>query len=202
MNLPNLITLSRIPLTFAVVLLIFGEWLGAATAAFVLFILCGVTDWLDGHLARKHGAVSNFGIFMDALTDKIAVLGVLVALTDARLVLPNSRIIPVMMLLLIMTRDFMITGMRLMAAKEGVVVAAEKGGKFKTILQIVAISALLLVPAVERDLNHFLRADLSAVLPWLRGFAFGIYAVATFLTLDSGVRYVLKYRHILVGTKS
>ena len=107
MNLPNLITLSRIPLTFAVVLLIFGEWLGAATAAFVLFILCGITDWLDGHLARKHGAISNFGIFMDALTDKIAVLGVLVALTDARLVLPGSRIIPVLMLLLILTLALM-----------------------------------------------------------------------------------------------
>jgi CDP-diacylglycerol--glycerol-3-phosphate 3-phosphatidyltransferase len=202
MNLPNLITLSRIPLTFAVVLLIFGEWTGAATSAFVLFIVCGITDWLDGHLARKHGAVSNFGIFMDALTDKIAVLGVLVALTDARLILPHSRVIPVLMLLLILTRDFMVTGMRLMAAKEGVVVAAEKGGKFKTILQIVAISALLLVPTVERDLNHFLRADLSPVMPWLRWFAFGTYAVATFLTLDSGARYVLKYRHLFAEKKS
>ena len=133
---------------------------------------------------------------MDALTDKIAVLGVLMALTDARLVLPDARIIPAMMFLLILTRDFMITGMRLMAATQGVVVAAEKGGKFKTILQIVAICALLLVPAVERDLNHFLRADLAPVLPWLRGFAFGIYAVATFLTVDSGVRYVLKYRYL------
>ncbi len=201
MNLPNLITLSRIPLTFAVVLLIYCEWTGAATAAFLLFIVCGITDWLDGHLARKHGAVSNFGIFMDALTDKIAVLGVLVALTDARLVLPHSRIIPVMMLLLILTRDFMVTGMRLMAAKEGVVVAAEKGGKFKTILQIVALSALLLVPAVERDLNHFLQADLSPVMPWLRWFAFGTYAVATFLTLDSGLRYVLKYRYLFAEKK-
>ena len=196
MNLPNLITLSRIPLTFTVVLLVYGEFLGAATLAFVLFIICGVTDWLDGYLARKHGVISSFGIFMDALTDKIAVLGVLVALTDARLILPGARILPVMMFLLILTRDFMITGMRLMAATQGVVVAAEKGGKFKTILQIVAISALLLVPAVERDLNHYLQADLTPVLPWLRGFAFGTYAVATFLTVDSGVRYVLKYRHL------
>ena len=196
MNLPNLITLSRIPLTFTVVLLIYGEWIGAATLAFLLFIVLGITDWLDGHLARKHGVVSSFGIFMDALTDKIAVLGVLMALTESRLILPGSRIIPLMMFLLILTRDFMITGMRLMAATQGVVVAAEKGGKFKTILQIVAISALLLGPAVERDLNHFLQADLTPVLPWLRGFAFGTYAVATFLTVDSGVRYVLKYRYI------
>ncbi len=202
MNLPNLLTLSRIPLTFAVVLLVFGEWLGAATLAFALFIVCGITDWLDGYLARKHGHVSRFGIFMDALTDKIAVLGVLVALTDARLVMPNSRIIPVLMLLFILTRDFMITGIRLVAATRGVVVAAEKGGKFKTIIQIVAISALLLVPAVERDLNHFLAADLSAFLPWLRWSAFGLYAVATFLTLHSGTVYFLKYRHIFAEPTS
>ena len=69
MNLPNLITLSRIPLTFTVVLLIYGEWTGAATLAFGLLIVCGITDWLDGYLARKHGVVSSFGIFMDALTD-------------------------------------------------------------------------------------------------------------------------------------
>lgn len=201
MNLPNLITLSRIPLTFTVVLLIYSEWLGAATLAFLLFIVCGITDWLDGYLARKHGHVSSFGIFMDALTDKIMVLGVLVALTDARLVLADSRIIPVMMFLLILTRDFMITGMRLMAATQGVVVAAEKGGKFKTILQIVAISALLLVPAVERDLNHFLQADLTPVLPWLRGFAFGTYVVATILTVHSGLGYVLKYRNLFTETR-
>jgi len=201
MNLPNLLTLSRIPFTFAIVLLVYGEWLGAATLAFVLFILCGVTDWLDGHLARKRGMVSSFGIFMDALTDKVAVLGVLMALTDARLILPGWRVLPALLFLLILTREFMITGMRLVAALQGVVVAAEKGGKLKTIIQIVAISALLLVPMIERDLNHFLRADLGPLLPWLHGLAFGIYLVATLLTLLSGARYCLKYRHIFAEKK-
>jgi len=126
---------------------------------------------------------------------------VLMALTDARLILPGWRVLPALLFLLILTREFMITGMRLVAALQGVVVAAEKGGKLKTIIQIVAISALLLVPMIERDLNHFLRADLGPLLPWLHGLAFGIYLVATLLTLLSGARYCLKYRHIFAEKK-
>lgn len=196
MNLPNFLTLSRIPLTFVIVLLIYSEWLGAATLAFLLFVVCGLTDWLDGYVARKRGLVSSFGIFMDALADKIAVLGVLIALTDARLVLPESDVIPVLILLLILTREFMITGMRLVAASQGVVVAADRSGKQKTITQIIAVGAFLFIPMIERDVNHFARADLAPLGEWLRHTAFGFYLLATFFTLLSGARYFLKYRHI------
>ena len=82
MNLPNLITLSRIPLMFAIVGLMYGEWLGAASLAFWLFIACAVGDWLDGYLARKQGLVSAFGKLMDALTDKIMVIGLVIAFVD------------------------------------------------------------------------------------------------------------------------
>jgi CDP-diacylglycerol--glycerol-3-phosphate 3-phosphatidyltransferase len=196
MNLPNLLTLSRIPLTFVIVLLIYSRWPGAATLAFVLFVVCGLTDWLDGYVARKRGQVSNFGIFMDALADKISVLGVLVALTDAKLIWPESDLIPVLLFLLILTREFLITGMRLVAALQGVVVSAEKGGKQKTITQIVAIGAFLFIPMVERDLDPLTVRDLAPLGVWLRHVAFGFYLLATALTLLSGVRYFVKYRHI------
>ncbi|HLP08839.1 MAG TPA: CDP-diacylglycerol--glycerol-3-phosphate 3-phosphatidyltransferase [Opitutaceae bacterium] len=201
MNLPNLLTLSRIPLTFLIVLLVYCEWTGAATCAFLAFIWCGITDWLDGHLARKHGIVSSFGIFMDALTDKIFVLGVMVALTDARLILGGSHFVPVLMFLLVLTREFVITGMRLVAALQGVVVAAEKGGKLKTIMQIVALGAFLFVPMVQRDVQRLSPWDLSLVASLAHYLAFGMYAVAVLLTVWSGLTYLLKYRHVFAEKK-
>lgn len=196
MNLPNLLTLSRIPLTFAIVLLVYCEWSGAATMAFALFIWCGITDWLDGYLARKHGIVSSFGIFMDALTDKIFVLGVLVALTDARLVLASSNFLPVLMFLLVLTREFVITGMRLIAASQGVVVAAEKGGKVKTIMQIIALGAFLFVPMVGRDFSSWTGVDVRPFTLVVHHVGFGLYAVAVVLTVWSGLSYLVKYRHL------
>lgn len=202
MNLPNLLTLSRIPLTFAIVLLVYCEWSGAATAAFVLFIWCGVTDWLDGYLARKHGIVSSFGIFMDALTDKIFVLGVLVALTDARLVLQGSNFLPVLMFLLVLTREFVITGMRLVAASRGVVVAAEKGGKVKTIMQIIALGAFLFVPMLARDFAYWAGTDLGRFAVAVHHLGFALYAVAVVLTVWSGLSYLVKYRHLFAEKES
>ncbi len=201
MNLPNLLTLSRIPLTFAIVLLVYCQWTGSATAAFLLFVFCGLTDWLDGYLARKHGIVSSFGIFMDALTDKIFVLGVMVALTDARLILAQSHFVPVLMFLLVLTREFVITGMRLVAALQGVVVAAEKGGKLKTITQIVALGAFLFAPVVQKDLAQLLQVDLTLAASLVHYLAFGLYTVAVVLTVWSGCTYLVKYRHVFAEKK-
>jgi CDP-diacylglycerol--glycerol-3-phosphate 3-phosphatidyltransferase len=201
MNLPNLLTLSRIPLTFATVLLVYCEWTGSATAAFLLFIFCGLTDWLDGYLARKHGIVSSFGIFMDALTDKIFVLGVMMALTDAGLILAGSHFVPVLMFLLVLTREFVITGMRLVAALQGVVVAADKSGKLKTIMQIVALAAFLLVPVIQCDLARVLPWDTTLAARLVHYLAFGMYTVAVVLTVWSGCTYLVKYRHVFVEKK-
>ena len=201
MNLPNLLTLSRIPLTFATVLLVYSEWAGSATAAFVLFIFCGLTDWLDGYLARKHGIVSSFGIFMDALTDKIFVLGVMVAVTDAGLILAKSHFVAVLMFLLVLTREFVITGMRLVAALQGVVIAAEKGGKLKTIMQIVALGAFLFVPMLQNDLPRVISWDTTLAASLFHYLAFGMYTVAVVLTVWSGCTYLVKYRHVFAEKK-
>ena len=82
MNLPNVITLSRIPLMFVIVGLMYYTWPGAATLAFLLFIGAAVGDWYDGYLARTRGLVSNFGKLMDAMADKIMVIGIVIALVD------------------------------------------------------------------------------------------------------------------------
>src|ERR1700744_4914883 len=98
LNLPNLITLSRIPLMFVIVGLMYCEWLGAPSLAFWLFIACAIGDGLDGYIARKRGLVSTFGKLMDALTDKIMVVGLVIALVD-------KHEIPVALALITMSRE-------------------------------------------------------------------------------------------------
>ena len=121
MNLPNAITLSRIPMMFIIVGLMFCAWPGAATLAFALFIAAALGDWLDGHLARTRGLTSNFGKLMDAMADKIMVMGIVIALVE-------KREIPLVLALVTLCREFLITGMRMVAATKGVVVAADGGG--------------------------------------------------------------------------
>jgi len=186
MNLANFLTLSRIPLMFIIVALLFMHWTGAATLAFLLFVVAGVTDWLDGLVARKQGLVSTFGILMDALTDKVLMLGLMIALVDLDKV-------SIYLVLLILGREFMITGMRLVAATKGVVVSAERAGKQKTITQILSIGAFLLAGAVRVDLATWFSIDLSTVATYLDWLGLGLFILATILTLTSGFSYFRKY---------
>ena len=137
---------------FLIVWLMREDFMWAATGAFVMFVIAGLTDWLDGYVARKQGIVSNFGILMDALTDKILMLGLMIALVDIGQV-------HIFLVLLILGREFMITGMRLVAATKGVVVSAESSGKQKTVTQILAVGAFLLEAvfrkAVGADIYKF-----------------------------------------------
>lgn len=189
MNLPNLITLSRIPTMFVIVGLMYCEFRGAASLAFLLFILAAIGDWLDGYLARTRGMISVFGKFMDALTDKILVLGIMVALVD-------KQAIPIVWVLIVLVREFLISGMRMMAASKGVVVAAERGGKLKTVIQLIAVSVLLAVPAIRSDLPSAFVSPWEDYIQSLHTLGLGLFIVATALTVSSGVSYALKYRKV------
>lgn len=189
MNLPNLITLSRIPTMFIIVWLMYCTFAGAATLAFSLFILAAIGDWLDGYLARKQGLISVFGKFMDALTDKVLVLGIMVALVE-------QDVIPIAWVLIILVREFLVSGMRMMAASKGVVVAAERGGKLKTIIQLVAVSVLLFVPAIRNDLPARFVSPLQDYIELLNHLGLALFIVATALTVSSGFSYALKYRKV------
>ncbi len=192
MNLPNTITLTRIPLMFLIVFLMFQGWPGAASLAFWLFIAGAVSDWLDGYLARKHGLVSTFGILMDALTDKIMVLGIMIAMVDRR-----YHPIPLSFVLITLCREFLVSGMRMVAASKGVVVGADKGGKTKTVSQLIAIGFLLATSMVENDWAYWFRADLS----WLSSACHTVglvgFIVGTFLAVWSGWRYIWRYKDVV-----
>ena len=192
MNLPNVLTLSRIPILFGIVAFLYAPFTGASTIAFVLFVVGALTDWADGYYARKQGLVSNFGKLMDALTDKVFMVGLFITLLAANK-LP-AWTLP--LLLLILSREFLITGLRLVAASSGVVLGAEKSGKHKTVSQIVAAILLLLAIAVRNDFPELLPVVVGDVLH-LGGVVF--FCIATLLTVSSGTQYMVKYWSIFTG---
>jgi len=190
MNLPNLLTLSRIPLMFVIVWLMRGEFSGSAIAAFIVFVIAGLTDWADGYAARKMGLVSNFGILMDALTDKILMLGLMIALVDVGQV-------HIFLVLLVLGREFMITGMRLVAATKGVVVSAESSGKQKTVTQILAVGAFLLEDVFRKDLGGVEGEWTLQAANGLHWLAVVLFVLCVLMTLYSGMKYFRKYGELV-----
>ncbi len=176
---------------FIIVALMYCSFPYAATLAFWLFAAAAVGDWLDGYLARKRNIVSTFGKFMDALTDKVFVVGIMVAFVEQY----NSKLVLVLVLLTL-CREFLISGMRMIAATKGVVVAAERGGKIKTVMQLLAVAFLLFVPAMEKDWAGSLPFSIMDYACVLHNTGIGILIVATALTVSSGVSYALKYRKV------
>ncbi|MCA9689087.1 MAG: CDP-diacylglycerol--glycerol-3-phosphate 3-phosphatidyltransferase [Nannocystaceae bacterium] len=135
-NLPNMITIGRVLLIPPVLLLIDKSDPYLCVLSMLLFMLASALDLADGWLARRQGLVTVFGKFMDPLADKIMVTALLVYLVaDAR--------VPAWMVALLLTREFYISGLRLLAASDGVVIAASSGGKLKTAFQLVGICFLL-----------------------------------------------------------
>src|SRR5699024_6378740 len=149
MNLPNKITISRILLIpiFIIVLTIpfaWGEWYMNEEAypithliAAIIFIIASATDWLDGYYARKYNLITNMGKFLDPLADKLLVSAAFILLVELDLV-------AAWIVILIVSREFAVTGLRLVAAGEGIVLAASSMGKLKTASQLSAIALLLL----------------------------------------------------------
>ena len=139
MNLPNKLTILRtimIPV-FLIFLYIPGLGMKGDVLAAVIFVLASVTDFLDGKIARKYNLVTNFGKFMDPLADKLLVCSALIALVDL------DRI-PAWVVIIIIAREFIISGFRLIASDNGVVIAASYWGKFKTTFQMIMIILLIL----------------------------------------------------------
>lgn len=195
LNLPNRITLARIfliPLMLVALLLDYGWWtreiilgdyhlpLNQLIGA-LLFIIAASTDGIDGYIARKRNMVTNLGKLLDPLADKLLVAAVLVALV-------SMGKLDSWMVIIIISREFAVTGLREVALLEGSVIAASKWGKAKTITQIVAISALLL--------NNFpfewLHIPFDDIAIWL----------AVLITIYSGIDYFVKNKGLFSFSKA
>jgi len=193
MNLPNKLTVSRFVLTVIFLWAVFSRSPVNDTLALVFFCVAGITDFLDGRIARRRGLITNFGILMDPLADKILTCSAFIALVErGPLHPPNPVEVEAWMVVIIVARELAITGLRLLAASKNVVLAAERYGKHKTISQIVAIIALLVVEA------H------AEWWPWLRGllgwwvptFAQLALWVTVVLTAISGALYLWRNREL------
>lgn len=191
MNLPNQLTVARLILSFVFVAFLSLEDLSwSKTAALVSFVIAAITDFLDGYLARKHNLVTNFGKLMDPLADKILMCAGFVLLT-------RLELIPAWIVVAILSREFMVTGLRLLASAEGVVLAAENLGKYKTIIQIVTVIYFLLFLAAKESLLGFLQPMFNAF--YLGPDHLGVVLIwaSLILTIWSGFSYLWKNRRLL-----
>jgi CDP-diacylglycerol--glycerol-3-phosphate 3-phosphatidyltransferase/cardiolipin synthase len=170
MNLPNKLTMGRI---FAIPVFIVVFMMDYRVAATIIFALAAITDMLDGHIARKHNLVTNFGKLMDPLADKLLVMSALICLVEV-------GDIAGWMVAVILGREFIITGMRQVAAAQGIVIAAGTTGKIKTITQMIAIPLLMLEnwPFTALGIN----VPVDMIFMW----------IALVMTVISGAEYIIK----------
>ena len=177
MNLPNKLTMFRVILIpFFVVFMLVDITLYDKWIALAIFIIASLTDLLDGKIARKYNLVTNFGKFMDPLADKLLVCSALICLVALDK-------IPAWMVIVIIAREFIISGFRLIASDNGVVIAASYWGKFKTTFQMVMICLLIAdIAAIS---------VLTTVVMW----------VALVLTVVSLVDYLVKNKDVMKETK-
>ena len=189
-NLPNRLTISRIIMIFIFVVFanisadkinfinIPGEVSDTChMIAFIIAILAGLTDFLDGKIARKYKCESDFGRLMDPVADKIFIAAVFVMLAD-------YRIIPAWIVVVVLSREFLVTGLRLIAISDGVVISADKSGKFKTAFQMFT---LLIGGAGWVRLFGF-----DIFNPTLWKLWYGLLLAVTIFTIYSGVSYFVK----------
>jgi len=193
LTIPNALTLSRLLMAAAMMACLTMTFPFSKSLALLVFAVAGITDYLDGHLARRVYGVTSFGQLMDPLADKIIVCAAFVSFVELRLV-------PAWIVVIIISREFLVTGLRLLAASRGRVLSAGKWGKHKTVWQIVAIIAILLGLALRHDI---LRGDAAFYQNYDFAFGYISFAVAVavaMITVASGAIYF--NQHVELITKS
>ena len=173
MNLPNKLTILRIVLVPFFVCALLIKFPYSNLWATLIFIVASLTDMLDGHIARKHNLVTDFGKFADPIADKILVISACVCLVE-------TGAVPAWSVLIIIFREFVISGLRMSAASKNVVIPADKFGKLKTITQMIALILIM-----SDCFNYY---NLPLIL----------YYISVFLTFLSGCMYIVKAKDIIL----
>ncbi len=187
MNLPNKLTTFRVVLIPFFVVFLMTELAGAASkwVALGLFIVASLTDFLDGYIARKNNLVTNFGKFMDPLADKLLVSAAMICLVE-------MHRIPAWIVLIIIAREFFISGFRLVAAEQGIVIAAGWWGKFKTAFQMFMVIFMIVESALKDQAVTLVPLTVSADV---------LMYISLALTLISMIDYVAKNKAVLKEQK-
>lgn len=189
MNLPNKLTMFRIALIPVFVWLMLSRvFYWKFLYALIVFAAASITDYLDGHIARRDGLVTDFGKLMDPLADKLLVASALIAMV-------SLGFAPAVSVIIILAREFAVTSIRLIAASSGRVIAADVWGKMKTVSQMIWIMSVLLIRWLMMTsmlpISLWDAADLLMTL---------LMAVTTVLTVISGVNYFVKNKDCFMGS--
>lgn len=185
-NIPNILTLLRIAAIPLLATLLLSPSREAGFWAAALFSIASFTDWLDGYLARRMNIVTVFGKFLDPIADKLIVMAALI------MILPFGRV-PAWMVLVILGREIIITGLRGIASTEGIIIPASDLGKYKTIFQIVAIIGLLL----HYEYHPYFSIDHPLLTVNMHNVGMFYLWIATFLTAWSGIDYLAKFMKVI-----
>lgn len=190
MNLPNKLTLSRIILTFVFMFFLFTHWKYGKLAAFMVFALASFTDYIDGKIAKKRGLVSDFGKFMDPIADKILILAAFLAFVEMKL-------IPAWSVVIIIFREFVVLGLRILGIIKGHIISASRAGKHKTVSQVITVFFILSYLVIQQYAEN--RAIWT---PWLDNISkeaiLTMMIITVMLTLISGASYISKNRRLFL----
>jgi CDP-diacylglycerol--glycerol-3-phosphate 3-phosphatidyltransferase len=188
MNWANRLTISRLILTVLFVAALNSDWVYGRTAALIIFLLAGITDYFDGEIARRYGEVTNFGKLMDPLVDKIMMAAAFISLVPL-------KAIPAWAATTVVARDFLITGLRLMASAKGQILPAERLGKHKTSWQIITV-VFFLVLLSARELKYANGETGWWYRAWNEGGPLLVWIAVAF-TVYSGLRYAWRHRDVI-----
>lgn len=194
MNLPNKLTVSRILLTFVFMLFLFSKGALMKLFAIITFLVASATDYYDGKLARERNEITDFGKFMDPVADKFLTIAAFLAFVEMGLV-------PAWMVVLIILRELIITGLRLFAATKNRILAAEAAGKHKTVSQITAIFVILLFIFLRDAGMKVLEVWPAPLEYWFRQVIFILMIITVTLTLASGLSYLWRNKGLFLNAK-
>jgi CDP-diacylglycerol--glycerol-3-phosphate 3-phosphatidyltransferase len=188
MNWANRITLSRLALTVLFVVALNSSWQYARTTALVIFLIAGLTDFIDGEIARRYGVITNFGKLMDPLVDKIMMAAAFISLVPLKAV-------PAWAATTVVARDFLITGLRMMASAKGRILPAERLGKQKTSWQIITIIFFLALMSMA-ELRYTNEKSTWWVRAWSEAGPVLVW-ITVALTIYSALRFTWRNRELI-----
>lgn len=212
MNIPNILTLSRLFLAFLLMALLAVSFPFSKTLALLVFAIAGISDYLDGYIARKDNLITSFGQLMDPLTDKIMVCAAFVGFVEISIVHTGTflhggvkagsaeivPLVPAWIAVIIISREFLVTGLRLLALNRGVVISAGKWGKHKTVWQIVVIVILLLGLSIRSDYLPLMGDKAVASFDFVFMYvAHAISLAVALVTVASGYLYFVQHRDLI-----
>jgi len=194
MNLPNKLTMFRIFLTAVFILFLFSQGLTSKLLALFTFLLASLTDLLDGFIAKKNNQVTDFGKLMDPIADKILVLSAFLAFVEI-------GVIPGWMVIAIIFREIVVTGLRLFALGKGQVLQARRSGKHKTVCQVASIFVILIFLIFKEGGPEVFKFWNAHVENLYAGFIYIMMLITVMLTLSSGMSYLIKNREVYSNAK-